>query len=50
MKLNLINPKMWVFYLSVLPIFVKESGNVFLQLIWEKNNIVYMEIALSLFL
>ncbi len=34
MKLNLINPKMWVFYLSVLPIFVTESGNVFLQLIY----------------
>tara|TARA_B100000700_G_scaffold303915_1_gene375992 strand:- start:646 stop:1251 length:606 start_codon:yes stop_codon:yes gene_type:complete len=34
MKLNLINPKMWVFYLSVLPIFVTESGNVFSQLIY----------------
>ena len=34
MKLNLINPKMWVFYLSVLPIFVTESGNVFAQLIY----------------
>ena len=34
MKLNLINPKMWVFYLSVLPIFVTESGNVFIQLIY----------------
>ena len=34
MKLNLINPKMWVFYLSVLPIFVTESGNVFVQLIY----------------
>ena len=34
MKLNLINPKMWVFYLSVLPIFVTESRNVFLQLIY----------------
>ena len=34
MKLNLINPKMWVFYLSVLPIFVIESGNVFVQLIY----------------
>ncbi len=33
-KLNLINPKMWVFYLSVLPIFVTESGNVFSQLIY----------------
>ncbi len=34
MKLNLINPKMWVFYLSVLPIFVTEGGNVFAQLIY----------------
>ena len=34
MKLNLINPKMWVFYLSVLPIFVTESGNVFVKLIY----------------
>ena len=34
MKLNLINPKMWVFYLSVLPIFLTESGNVFIQLIY----------------
>ena len=34
MKLNLINPKMWVFYLSVLPIFVTESVNVFSQLIY----------------
>ena len=34
MKLNLINPKMWVFYFSVLPIFVTESGNVFSQLIY----------------
>ena len=34
MKLNLINPKMWVFYLSVLPIFVTESENVFVQLIY----------------
>ena len=32
-KLNLINPKMWVFYLSVLPIFVTENENVFTQLI-----------------
>tara|TARA_B100001057_G_scaffold231699_1_gene231960 strand:- start:8477 stop:9082 length:606 start_codon:yes stop_codon:yes gene_type:complete len=34
MKLNLINPKMWVFYLSVLPIFITESRNVFSQLIY----------------
>ena len=33
MKLNIINPKMWVFYLSVLPIFVTENENVFTQLI-----------------
>ena len=31
-QLNLINPKMWVFYLSVLPIFVSENENVFVQL------------------
>ena len=33
MQLNLINPKMWVFYLSVLPIFITENENVFMQLI-----------------
>ena len=33
MQLNLINPKMWVFYLSVLPIFTTENENVFMQLI-----------------
>ena len=33
MQLNLINPKMWVFYLSVLPIFVTENENIFVQLI-----------------
>ena len=33
MQLNLINPKMWVFYLSVLPIFIAENENVFVQLI-----------------
>ena len=33
MQLNLINPKMWVFYLSVLPIFVPENETVFTQLI-----------------
>ena len=33
MQLNLINPKMWVFYLSVLPIFVTENEKVFTQLI-----------------
>ena len=34
LKLNLINPKMWVFYLSVLPIFVTDSNNFLLQLIY----------------
>ncbi len=34
LKVNLINPKMWVFYLSVLPIFVTDSNNLFLQLIY----------------
>ena len=33
-KLNLINPKMWVFYLSVLPIFVIDKENVFVQLLY----------------
>lgn len=33
MQLNLINPKMWVFYLSVLPIFITENESVFVQLI-----------------
>ena len=33
MQLNLINPKMWVFYLSVLPIFVTANESVFVQLI-----------------
>ena len=33
-KLNLINPKMWVFYLSVLPIFVVDKENVFVQLLY----------------
>ena len=33
MQLNLINPKVWVFYLSVLPIFITENENVFVQLI-----------------
>tara|TARA_Y100001958_G_C21237759_1_gene564613 strand:- start:226 stop:831 length:606 start_codon:yes stop_codon:yes gene_type:complete len=34
LKVNLINPKMWVFYLSVLPIFVTDSNNLLLQLIY----------------
>ena len=33
MQLNLINPKMWVFYLSVLPIFITENENIFVELI-----------------
>ena len=33
-KLNLINPKMWVFYLTVLPIFVIDKENVFVQLLY----------------
>ena len=34
LKLNLINPKMWVFYLTVLPIFVTDSNNFLLQLVY----------------
>ncbi len=34
MKLNLLNPKMWVFYLSVLPIFVENNSNIFRALIY----------------
>ena len=34
MKLNLLNPKMWVFYLSVLPIFVESESNIFQSLIY----------------
>jgi threonine/homoserine/homoserine lactone efflux protein len=34
MKLNLLNPKMWVFYLSVLPIFVEGESSVFQSLIY----------------
>lgn len=34
MKLNLLNPKMWVFYLSVLPIFVESASNIFQSLIY----------------
>jgi threonine/homoserine/homoserine lactone efflux protein len=34
MKLNLLNPKMWVFYLSVLPIFVEGDSSVFQSLIY----------------
>ena len=34
MKLNLLNPKMWVFYLSVLPIFVENNSNINRALIY----------------
>jgi len=34
MKLNLLNPKMWVFYLSVLPIFVEVESSIFQSLIY----------------
>ena len=34
MKLNLLNPKMWVFYLSVLPIFVDGESSIFQSLIY----------------
>ena len=34
MKLNLLNPKMWVFYLSVLPIFVEGESSIFQSLIY----------------
>ena len=34
MKLNLLNPKMWVFYLSVLPIFVESESSIFQSLIF----------------
>jgi len=34
MKLNLLNPKMWVFYLSVLPIFVENDSNIFQSLLY----------------
>jgi len=32
-KVNLINPKMWVFYLSVLPLFLLKTSNVFTSLL-----------------
>ena len=34
MKLNLLNPKMWVFYLSVLPIFVASESNIYKYIIY----------------
>ena len=33
-KINLANPKMWVFYLSVLPLFITDESNVFSSLIF----------------
>ena len=33
-KINLANPKMWVFYLSVLPLFITDESNVFSSLIY----------------
>ena len=33
-KINLANPKMWVFYLSVLPLFITDEANVFSSLIF----------------
>ncbi len=34
LKINLANPKMWVFYLSVLPLFVEDDTAVFSSLIF----------------
>ena len=34
LKINLANPKMWVFYLSVLPLFVEDEATVFFSLIF----------------
>ena len=34
LKINLANPKMWVFYLSVLPLFVKDEATMFSSLIF----------------
>ena len=33
-KINLANPKMWVFYLSVLPLFITGESNIFSSLIY----------------
>ena len=33
-KINLANPKMWVFYLSVLPLFIADESNIFSSLIY----------------
>ena len=34
LKINLANPKMWVFYLSVLPLFITDAANIFYSLIF----------------
>jgi len=34
LKINLANPKMWVFYLSVLPLFIEDEATVFSSLIF----------------
>jgi len=33
-KINLANPKMWVFYLSVLPLFITDASSIFSSLIY----------------
>lgn len=33
-KINLANPKMWVFYISVLPLFITDESNIFSSLIF----------------
>ena len=33
-KVNLANPKMWVFYLSVLPLFITDESNIFSSLFY----------------
>ena len=33
-KINLASPKMWVFYLSVLPLFITDESNIFSSLIF----------------
>ena len=33
-KINLANPKMWVFYLSVLPLFITDESKIFSSLIY----------------
>ena len=33
-KINLANPKMWVFYISVLPLFITDESNIFSSLLF----------------